>query len=310
MKKFTKGALITCLILFLTAIIVIVGGVAAAGPKAFQDGFKSVVDSNWFHINGWDWTFHNGDDWDSNTIFKGETKDFSFEKSQVKELNVDSAYGHLDIKETNSDHIIVKITGKKSSTKYSCELKNGELLIKGNSKIRAINLGDGRALDIVIMIPESLQLNKMNLNFAAGDVTVNLPKSKIENTDLDVDAGDLTVSSLNSTDLKINIGAGEMDADHLNTKTATIECGMGDVTVEHLTVTEKLVASVGMGEITMNLNGNKNDYNYEISCGMGNLSVGDQSYSGLSNDATIDNHAQVDVKLDCGMGNLEVNFDK
>lgn len=311
MKKFTKGALITCLVLFLTGIIVIIGGVASAGPKAFQDGFDSLRNSNWFHINGWNWDLHfgDGDEWDSSTIFKGETKDYAYDKSTVHTVVVDSAYGKVDIKEADTDQINVKVTGKRTSTKYSCILENGELILKGEHKSKLVNIGDGNALEILITVPKETNLKLLKLDFYAGEVFVDLPTSDLDDSDFNVDAGKLTVSNLNSTKLVIDIGAGEMDGDHLKCETAVIDCGMGETDIDNFSVTKKLDASVGMGEITLNMNGKRNDYNYEISCGMGNLQVGDQSYSGLSNDATIDNDAQADVKLDCGMGNLEVNFE-
>ena len=311
MKKFTKGALITCLVLFLTGVVVIIGGVASAGPKAFQDGFDSLRNSNWFHMNGWNWDLHFGDDadWDSSTIFKGEAKDFVYDKSSVDTIAVDSAYGRVDIKEADTDKITVKVTGKRSSTKYSCVLEDGELVIKGDKQSKVIHIGDGNAIDILITVPAQMKFKLLDLDFYAGEVFVDLPTSNPDQSKFNVDAGQLTVTNLNTTELTIDIGAGEMDGERLQAENAFFDCGMGEMSIEQFTVTKKLTASVGMGEITMNLSGQRNDYNYDISCGMGNLDVGDQSYSGISNDTTIDNDAQTDVKLDCGMGNVEVNFE-
>lgn len=311
MKKFTKGALITCLVLFLTAVVVLIGGIASAGPKAFQDGFDSLKNSNLFHFNGWNWDLHFGDDddWDGSTIFNGETKDFVYDKSTVHTIAVDAAYGKVDIKEGDTDKITVKVTGKRSSTKYSCDLDNGELTIKGDQKTKLVHIGNGNALEIYITIPAQTNLKLFDLDFYAGEVFVNLPTSDLDDSKFNVDAGKLTVANLNSKNLVIDIGAGEMDGEYLKSETATIDCGMGETDIEKFIVTKNLDASVGMGEINLTLGGKRNDYNYKISCGMGDLKVGEQSYSGLSNDATIDNGTQTDVQLDCGMGSLEVDFE-
>ena len=48
-----------------------------------------------------------------------------------------------------------------------------------------------------------------------------------------------------------------MDGDHLKCETAVIDCGMGETDIDNFSVTKKLDASVGMGEITLNMNGKR-----------------------------------------------------
>ena len=58
----------------------------------------------------------------------------------------------------------------------------------------------------------------------------------------------------------------------------------------------------------MTVDGCKEDYNYDISCGIGEVVCGDSRYSGIGHDEHIDNHAAREMNLDCGIGQIIVQF--
>ena len=65
----------------------------------------------------------------------------------------------------------------------------------------------------------------------------------------------------------------------------------------------RLKTLLAAGKIT------QEDYNYDLECGVGNLDVGSDSYSGLGREKSISNTgADRKVDLECGMGNVSVNF--
>ena len=67
-------------------------------------------------------------------------------------------------------------------------------------------------------------------------------------------------------------------------------------------------ADCGVGEIDINLKGQEEDYDYEVSCGVGDVKIGSHSYSALGNDKNIDNNADNTITLDCGVGQIRVMF--
>ena len=313
MKKFTKGALITCLVLFITAVLFIIAGVSTSGPGAFKTGFKTLHEKTWFQ----DWQgFHfslpfNDDHWEGwgkEDYVKGEKKEFTYDQDQVKELAVDASFAKLDIQESNNDQVEITIDGVKSKVSYNCKLTNGKVLIKAKHKLAGINLGIEKALTISILLPKDMSLSDLSINIAAGDVHLDLPSVQVEEVELDVAAGDLTVINLAGNKASIDVSAGQMIAETIKMDNCTINCGMGNIEIKNLQIAKELNAEVGMGNITITLNGQENEFNYELSCGMGNLTVGKQEYSGLGKETKIDNQAIIDVKLDCGMGNLEIYF--
>ena len=64
--------------------------------------------------------------------------------------------------------------------------------------------------------------------------------------------------------------------------------------------------SGGVGDVNIGIIGEKEDFNYELSCGMGELDVFDDSYTSLGKDKEIDNDAKYTISLDCGVGRVNV----
>lgn len=85
------------------------------------------------------------------------------------------------------------------------------------------------------------------------------------------------------------------------------DCGVGDCTLS-LDVRKKAKIDGGVGNIWMELAGSEKDYNYDVECGIGSISIGDRYYSELGSEKKINNNADVDLKLDCGVGDIEIYF--
>ena len=95
------------------------------------------------------------------------------------------------------------------------------------------------------------------------------------------------------------VETGEMD----------LECGAGQMELRDVTARD-ISAECGLGQITMDVNGAEEEYNYEIECGIGRVAVGDSEYSGLGNSKKINNGADQNMSIDCGVGEVIVSFTK
>ena len=56
------------------------------------------------------------------------------------------------------------------------------------------------------------------------------------------------------------------------------------------------------------LKGVKEDYNYDLECGIGEIRCADESYSGFGKDYTIDNHAAKNMEIESGIGKITVKY--
>ena len=69
--------------------------------------------------------------------------------------------------------------------------------------------------------------------------------------------------------------------------------------------------SVGAGDVTMSLPETETDYSYNIECGVGTVTLGENSYSGLGTERKIRNDgASGAMDIECGAGNVEISFEE
>lgn len=109
-------------------------------------------------------------------------------------------------------------------------------------------------------------------------------------------------------EVDLEIGAGEADIDGVIADKVSIEVGAGQANVLNLDA-EKLDVEVGTGQLCVELAGNMNDYNYELECGIGEIIIGENSYSGLGSSRTINNIDSVrNIKAECGVGQIQIDF--
>lgn len=131
---------------------------------------------------------------------------------------------------------------------------------------------------------------KVKLNGGMGErVTIEVPEGTVfEKVDLEA-------------------GVGSLEADRLYCRDLKIECGVGSVTVNGR-VDGECEIDGGVGEVALNLENAKDDFNYDILCGIGEVILGENSYSGISKKKKIDNGSEHDMDIDCGVGTVIVTF--
>ena len=106
--------------------------------------------------------------------------------------------------------------------------------------------------------------------------------------------------------LDAEIGAGDFYIIEATLGETDIECGVGRFEIGSCTLNGNADISGGVGDVSIGIIGEKEDFNYELSCGMGELDVFDDSYTSLGKDKEIDNDAKYSISLDCGVGRVNV----
>lgn len=71
---------------------------------------------------------------------------------------------------------------------------------------------------------------------------------------------------------------------------------------------EEYSIDVGAGEVHCSLPYKYDDYDYDISCGMGEVTIGSKQYGGLAQDVEIDNGRGRCIDIECGMGEVNIQF--
>ena len=142
---------------------------------------------------------------------------------------------------------------------------------------------------VCISYPEDVKLQELEIEMGAGTVYLN--------------------RDIETEKLSVEMGAGEFESKNpVTAREADLEIGTGSMTFADLSA-RKTDGECGLGELDLTLTGTQEDYNYDLECGVGNLDVGSDSYSGLGREKTISNKgADRKLDLECGMGNISVDF--
>ncbi len=205
----------------------------------------------------------------------------------VRSIDMYVAAGEVEVRRTadTADEIIIETEKIDKRLKLQYYMDGDELVIQTKKKITHINNAGG-----------------------VGKIYINIPeRCVLEDAEFNLLAGSLYVEEISAKELSIDVGAGEASINKFTADKADFNCGTGSIMAAG-NVREEADIDCGIGQITFHVQGKQTDYNYEVSCGIGEVSCGDSTYSGIGSKREVDNHATKEMEIDCGIGNVIVNF--
>lgn len=284
MKKGTKGMLIAAGAFAVAGIGFCIGGISVAavetGGNVFDQAGQLLQDNDYPLAGLIHWgnvQYHSSDiDWDA---LDGNTVDMDF----ASDLEISLKYDELLIQEYDGDKIRVNVAN---------DAKNDVVVKETSGKITITDTRSGnvkKKKQIKVSIPSVKEFDTVSLGVDMGTI------------DLECD--------LKVQELSVEVGAGEFSGyGNITAAYCDLQVGAGTIDIDQLDI-QKLNADCGAGEIDMVVTGKEKDYNYDLSCGMGEIDLENSEYSGLGIEKTISNEgAQKDMVLECGMGEIDVEF--
>lgn len=236
------------------------------------------------------------------------------QENKVDKLDVRVFYGTVNIIENtdNEETIQVAVEYRKENHRRKVEA------YKDGTTLRIEETGSKRSWKndstrITIQIPKELQnniLEEISLKQDAGDINIDTPLAA-KNLVIEVDAGEcqadekLTAKKACSVD----VGAGEIDLREVEASKLTLTANIGEIDISGITA-DDIVVDCGIGTIDATVCGREQDYNYDISCSMGEISIGEDEYAVLSARKKIDNSADKKMMIDCNVGEVDISFDR
>ncbi len=322
MKGFTKIALILALVLVVLGSTFCMIGLGIG--FSFQEFWENVEHGE-FSIGSVDhipfvkvgnWR-DDGGDWNS-----AETEDYKFawqgkkQKDSIKKLDLNVYYGTVIFEENtgNEEEIQVKVEYRKKNHRRNVEVvKDGSTLKIQETGSRKSVLNDSAR--ITVRIPDNIKqqnqvLQELNLEQDAGDIFIDVPLTS-EVININVKAGECEASE-KLTALKsiwVEVGGGQIDLDDVSASEISLKANAGQIDTEMLDA-DAIFIECGVGAIDAEVAGREQDYDYDVTCSMGDVEIGDNSYSGFSSKRKIENGGGKVMKVDCGVGQVEVSFEK
>lgn len=284
MKKGTKGMLIAVGAFAVAGVGFCIGGISVAavetGGNVFDQAGQLLQDNDYPLAGLIHWgnaQYHSSDiDWDA---LDGNTVDMDF----ASDLEISLKYDELLIQEYDGDKIRVNVAN---------DAKNDVVVKETSGKITITDTRSGnvkKKKQIKVIVPSGKDFDTVSLGVDMGTI------------DLECD--------LKVQELSVEVGAGEFSGyGNITAAYCDLQVGAGTIDIDQIDV-QKLNADCGAGEIDMVVTGKEKDYNYELSCGMGEIDLENSEYSGFGIEKTISNEgAQKDMVLECGMGEIDVEF--
>lgn len=284
MKKGTKGMLIAAGAFAVAGIGFCIGGISVAavetGGNVFDQAGQLLQDNDYPLAGLIHWgnaQYHSSDiDWDA---LDGNTVDMDF----ASDLEISLKYDELLIQEYDGDKIRVNVAN---------DAKNDVVVKETSGKITITDTRSGnvkKKKQIKVIVPSGKDFDTISLGVDMGTI------------DLECD--------LKVQELSVEVGAGEFSGyGNITAAYCDLQVGAGTIDIDQLDI-QKLNADCGAGEIDMVVTGKEKDYNYDLSCGMGEINLEDSEYSGLGIEKNISNEgARKDMVLECGMGEIDVEF--
>ena len=321
MKKFFK----TCLILVL--VLVIVGGimlgisVATVGPDSISDMVakltKGVVvfdlkEGIQISINDTDigaflndkaiYNIEDADMFDKDhDIWKGDVEKTLLAEGGIREWDLELGGCEFELKDSGDASYYVEYSGKGKSQAYA---KDDTLYV------RVLNGSDwsvGNTTEcLTLYAPMDATVEEISVELGAGQM--NLDDLKVRKIEIDLGAGQVVADRMQAETVSVSVGAGEIILKEAQLMDVQAEVGAGNCEISG-TITGDVDAECAMGNLTFELTGSEGDFNYDIQCVTGNITVGDKEYSGLAQEQSIDNGAAKNMDVECAMGNVEILFE-
>lgn len=203
-----------------------------------------------------------------------------------------------------------------SISSMDIELNYDELILRESEDRKITVTVDGDAADRVRVSTEDSELqieNKDDYRPEERTVTITYPAgTEFTEVSIDIDKGTAALEDdLKAGEFSVSVGAGTLENYGIVTAGQTdIEVGVGTLELADLDA-DYIEAECGVGMMSLDVAGRKEDYNYRISCGVGSVLLGEDEFTGLGSTKKVDNNgASRKMQLECGMGTLEVDFEE
>lgn len=298
MKPFLKYSFIiagcmVCIGLMFGIVGVVFGGHTKLVNMLENGELSWGPDEFMYDVSGNHYAFyydHPDVEWD-----EADDEGITYDVSEISNMELKIGGGVLKLIPYDGDKY--KIVAS-NNNKYETGVQNGTLVVR--SKDDSTN-----RRDIRIYLPKDYQLENVKIRLGAG--MADIDELTCDTLDIDVGAGKLDANELTANETKIELGAGSADMDGVVFGNSEFEIGLGTLDLDGI-IEGDISVKCDMGKVEMDLEGEEEDYNYDVDCSAGTVSVGDYNFSGLDSGRTMDNGGSYDIDINCSMGAVAIDF--
>lgn len=155
---------------------------------------------------------------------------------------------------------------------------------------------------VIVCIPEGLVLDNATIETGAG--TLEIEELNTNYLDLELGAGELIINNINvykNTDIEGGAGKIDIQSGELTDVSMSIGAGKADVIAK---ISGENKFEVGVGALNLTIEGKAEDYTFDVSKGLGDVTIDGTK----AEDGSKVGNGFNEIQLDDGIGSITVNF--
>lgn len=218
-------------------------------------------------------------------------------KSTTSELDHNKYNSYLDInlkysslKVVNGDYLKVD----NNNDKVNVKMDSNKLLITDSS-----NWLHNDNSEIVVYIPRDIKYDIVNINTGAGEVSVEGFNTK--ELIMNLGAGKTDIKNVISDRGKISSGTGSVNISECSLNDSKFDLGIGEINISG-NITGDTKINSGIGKVVLDLNGSRDDYNFDVNKGIGDVSLNGHSLD----DGKLFGTGNNNIKVNGGIGAIVI----
>ena len=119
-------------------------------------------------------------------------------------------------------------------------------------------------------------------------------------------AGELVVDNIRTAELDLEVGAGTAEITDFTADQLDVSCDVGEVVVAGTANVESQI-ECGIGAVTYQANGAKEDYSYDLECGVGTIGIGEEEFSSIETEKRQAGAGAL-IDVECNIGTVLITF--
>lgn len=251
-----------------------------------------------------------------------ETSDYTSTFDNINNLELDGGYAYLSVREGNVDKVTAKCT---NIPDYFTLEASGDTLKLDRATTDSwfvVSFGfDHDETKIEIIVPAGQRIENCDIESGSGGCEIdlsNVGEAEIETGSGDVDilnvvadrfslesgSGSISMMNINTAQLTVKSGSGSVKMDEIDAGSFEVRSGSGRLSYEG-TIGGDIYMDTKSGNVVMNIDGKRDDYNINVNSGSGGVWIDDEKM----NDAHLTSlTSQYDMRIDGGSGRVTVAF--
>lgn len=147
-------------------------------------------------------------------------------------------------------------------------------------------------------------------NASAPTFNITVPHSiQLDGCRIESGATNLHINGIKASDVVLETGAGNIIAKNIAFDGLTLSGGAGNSEIMGA-ITGDIDVGSGVGEVKLDITGNIDDYDIDMDCGVGSISINDQTYNGIGSQRKHTSGAENNITASCGVGQIKININE